>query len=59
MIAEVFYTGKAGRSLNNFLEGLDSLTPTRRVSIIELQVTARILNQLLSEIDGFEELRAE
>ncbi|AKB43364.1 Cell division protein FtsH [Methanosarcina sp. Kolksee] len=41
------------------MEELDSLAPTRRVSIIELQVTARILNQLLSEIDGFEELRAE
>ena len=41
-----------------FLDELDSLAPIRGASAGEPQVTARILNQLLSEMDGLEELRA-
>ncbi len=41
-----------------FLDELDSLAPVRGASTGEPQVTARILNQLLSEMDGLEELRA-
>nr|WP_279385076.1 AAA family ATPase [Methanosarcina barkeri] len=41
-----------------FLDELDSLAPIRGAAIGEPQVTARILNQLLSEMDGLEELRA-
>ena len=40
-----------------FLDELDSLAPIRGASAGEPQVTARILNQLLSEMDGLEELR--
>jgi len=41
-----------------FLDELDSLAPICGASAGEPQVTARILNQLLSEMDGLEELRA-
>ncbi len=40
------------------MDELDSLAPVRGASASEPQVTARILNQLLSEMDGLEELRA-
>ncbi|WP_440948134.1 CDC48 family AAA ATPase [Methanosarcina sp. T3] len=57
-IAEVFTRARQVAPSIIFLDELDSLAPIRGTSIGEPQVTARILNQLLSEMDGLEELRA-
>jgi transitional endoplasmic reticulum ATPase len=56
-IAEVFTRARQVAPSVIFLDELDSLAPLRGVSAGEPQVTARILNQLLSEMDGLEELR--
>jgi transitional endoplasmic reticulum ATPase len=57
-IAEVFTRARQVAPSIIFLDELDSLAPIRGASVGEPQVTARILNQLLSEMDGLEELRA-
>jgi transitional endoplasmic reticulum ATPase len=57
-IAEVFMRARQVAPSIIFLDELDSLAPIRGASASEPQVTARILNQLLSEMDGLEELRA-
>jgi transitional endoplasmic reticulum ATPase len=57
-IAEVFTRARQVAPSIVFLDELDSLAPIRGASTGEPQVTARILNQLLSEMDGLEELRA-
>jgi transitional endoplasmic reticulum ATPase len=57
-IAEVFTRARQVAPSIIFLDELDSLAPIRGASTGEPQVTARILNQLLSEMDGLEELRA-
>jgi transitional endoplasmic reticulum ATPase len=57
-IAEVFTRARQVAPSIIFLDELDSLAPVRGASTGEPQVTARILNQLLSEMDGLEELRA-
>ncbi|AAM05219.1 TPA: CDC48 family AAA ATPase [Methanosarcina acetivorans] len=57
-IAEVFTRARQVAPSIIFLDELDSLAPIRGTSVGEPQVTARILNQLLSEMDGLEELRA-
>jgi len=57
-IAEVFTRARQVAPSIIFLDELDSLAPIRGTSSGEPQVTARILNQLLSEMDGLEELRA-
>jgi len=57
-IAEVFTRSRQVAPSIIFLDELDSLAPIRGASTGEPQVTARILNQLLSEMDGLEELRA-
>jgi transitional endoplasmic reticulum ATPase len=56
-IAEVFMRARQVAPSIVFLDELDSLAPIRGISVGEPQVTARILNQLLSEMDGLEELR--
>lgn len=56
-IAEVFTRARQVAPSIIFLDELDSLAPIRGISAGEPQVTARILNQLLSEMDGLEELR--
>ena len=56
-IAEVFMRARQVAPSIVFLDELDSLAPIRGISAGEPQVTARILNQLLSEMDGLEELR--
>ncbi|MFZ2500227.1 MAG: CDC48 family AAA ATPase [Methanosarcina sp.] len=57
-IAEVFTRARQVAPSIIFLDELDSLAPLRGAHSGEPQVTARILNQLLSEMDGLEELRA-
>ncbi|MCC4768627.1 CDC48 family AAA ATPase [Methanosarcina sp. DH1] len=56
-IAEVFTRARQVAPSIVFLDELDSLAPIRGISAGEPQVTARILNQLLSEMDGLEELK--
>jgi len=57
-IAEVFMRARQVAPSIIFLDELDALAPIRGISAGEPQVTARILNQLLSEMDGLEELRS-
>jgi transitional endoplasmic reticulum ATPase len=57
-IAEIFKRARQVAPSIIFLDKLESLAPIRGASQSEPQVTARILNQLLSEMDGLEELMA-
>lgn len=56
-IAEVFKRARQVAPAIVFLDELDSLAPIRGTAAGEPQVTERIVNQLLSELDGLEELR--
>ena len=55
-IAEVFIRARQVSPSIIFLDELDALAPIRGAAVGEPQVTERIVNQLLSEIDGLEEL---
>lgn len=56
-IADIFRKGRQVSPTVIFLDELDSLAPIRGGALGEPHVTERIVNQLLSEIDGMEELR--
>ena len=56
-IAEVFKRARQVAPAIVFLDELDALAPIRGAAVGEPQVTERIVNQLLSELDGLEELR--
>jgi len=56
-IAEIFRKARQVAPAIVFLDELDSLAPVRGGATGEPHVTERIVNQLLSEIDGMEELR--
>jgi transitional endoplasmic reticulum ATPase len=56
-IAEVFKRARQVAPAIVFLDELDALAPVRGAAAGEPQVTERIVNQLLSEMDGLEELR--
>jgi transitional endoplasmic reticulum ATPase len=56
-IAEVFRRARQVAPAVIFLDELDSLAPRRGTAMGEPHVTERIVNQLLSELDGLEELR--
>ncbi len=56
-IAEVFKKARQVAPAIIFLDELDALAPVRGSSMGEPHVTERIVNQLLSELDGLEELR--
>ena len=56
-IAEVFDKARQVAPAVIFLDELDSLAPERGGSLGEPRATERIVNQLLSEMDGMEELR--
>ena len=56
-IAEVFRRARQVAPAVIFLDELDSLAPRRGGALGEPHVTERIVNQLLSEMDGLEELR--
>lgn len=55
-IAEVFMRARQVSPSIIFLDELDALAPIRGAAVGEPQVTERIVNQLLSEMDGLEEL---
>jgi transitional endoplasmic reticulum ATPase len=56
-IAEVFKKARQVAPAIIFLDELDALAPVRGSTMGEPHVTERIVNQLLSELDGLEELR--
>jgi transitional endoplasmic reticulum ATPase len=56
-IAEFFHRAKQVPPAIIFFDELDSLAPVRGSSLGEPQVTERVVNQLLAEMDGMEELR--
>ncbi|WP_440952387.1 CDC48 family AAA ATPase [Methanococcoides sp. FTZ1] len=55
-ISEMFSRARQVAPSIVFLDELDALAPIRGSAIGEPQVTERIVNQLLSELDGLEEL---
>ncbi|MCE8426436.1 MAG: CDC48 family AAA ATPase [Candidatus Methanoperedens sp.] len=56
-IAEIFKKARQVAPAIIFLDELDALAPMRGTAMGEPHVTERIVNQLLSELDGLEELR--
>ena len=56
-ISEVFKKARQVAPAIVFLDELDALAPMRGSAAGEPRVTERIVNQLLSELDGLEELR--
>jgi transitional endoplasmic reticulum ATPase len=56
-IAEIFKKARQVAPAIIFLDELDALAPRRGTALGEPHVTERIVNQLLSELDGLEELR--
>jgi transitional endoplasmic reticulum ATPase len=56
-ISEVFKKARQVAPSIVFLDELDALAPVRGSAAGEPRVTERIVNQLLSELDGLEELR--
>ena len=56
-IAEFFQRARQVAPAILFFDELDSLAPVRGGSLGEPQVTERVVNQLLAELDGMEELR--
>lgn len=56
-IAEFFQRARQVTPAVIFFDELDSLAPLRGGSLGEPQVTERVVNQLLAEMDGMEELR--
>jgi transitional endoplasmic reticulum ATPase len=56
-ISEVFKKARQVAPAIVFLDELDALAPVRGSAAGEPRVTERIVNQLLSELDGLEELR--
>lgn len=56
-IAEIFKKARQVAPAIIFLDELDALAPMRGTSMGESHATERIVNQLLSELDGLEELR--
>jgi transitional endoplasmic reticulum ATPase len=56
-IAEVFRRARQVAPAVIFLDELDALAPRRGTAIGEPHVTERIVNQMLAELDGLEELK--
>jgi transitional endoplasmic reticulum ATPase len=56
-VAEFFQRAKQVTPAVIFFDELDSLAPVRGGSMGEPQVTERLVNQLLAEMDGMEELK--
>lgn len=56
-IAEFFQRAKQVAPAVLFFDELDSLAPIRGGALGEPQVTERVVNQILAEMDGMEELR--
>ncbi|MFO8034288.1 MAG: CDC48 family AAA ATPase [Candidatus Bipolaricaulota bacterium] len=57
LVAEVFGKARQVAPAVIFMDELDSLAPRRGAAMGEPHATERIVNQLLAELDGLEELR--
>ncbi len=57
LVAEVFRKARQVAPSVIFMDELDSLAPRRGTAVGEPHATERIVNQLLAELDGLEELR--
>ncbi|MFQ5852137.1 MAG: CDC48 family AAA ATPase [Candidatus Binatia bacterium] len=56
-VAEFFHRAKQVTPTILFFDELDSLAPVRGGALGEPQVTERVVNQILAEMDGMEELK--
>jgi transitional endoplasmic reticulum ATPase len=56
-VREVFHKARQAAPCIVFMDELDSFVPTRGVFMGDSQVTERVLSQILTELDGLEELR--
>ena len=56
-VREVFHKARQAAPCVVFMDELDSLVPTRGGSMGDNQVTERVVSQVLTELDGLEELR--
>lgn len=56
-VREIFHKARQAAPCVVFMDELDSLVPTRGSSAGDGQVTERVLSQILTELDGLEELR--
>ena len=56
-VREIFHKARQAAPCVIFMDELDSLVPTRGASFGDSQVTERVLSQILTELDGLEELR--
>jgi transitional endoplasmic reticulum ATPase len=56
-VREVFRKARLAAPSIIFFDELDSITPTRGSSLGESGVTERVISQILTELDGLEELR--
>jgi transitional endoplasmic reticulum ATPase len=56
-VREIFHKARQAAPCIIFMDELDSLVPTRGASMGDSQVTERVISQILTELDGLEELR--
>ena len=56
-VREVFHKARQAAPCVVFMDELDSLVPTRGGGMGDNQVTERVISQILTELDGLEELR--
>ena len=56
-VGEIFHKARQGGPGVIIMDELDSLVPSRGASTGDSQVTERVLSQILTELDGLEELR--
>ena len=56
-VREVFHKARQAAPCVVFMDELDSLVPTRGGGFGDNQVTERVISQVLTELDGLEELR--
>ena len=56
-VREIFHKARQAAPCIVFMDELDSLVPTRGATMGDSGVTERVLSQILTELDGLEELR--
>jgi transitional endoplasmic reticulum ATPase len=56
-VREVFHKARQAAPSIIFVDELDALVPTRGAGFGDSQVTERVISQILTELDGLEELR--
>ena len=56
-VREIFHKARLAAPCVIFMDELDSIVPTREFGFGDNQVTERVISQILTELDGLEELR--